>query len=163
MNSQSGLQWASSIISQLSSNVIQFEEVSGTLQNMHIAHIQFSSDEFQLAMRNIQVSWHPGELLQKRASIHQLSVESMVIHARPSTTQAPRRTLPDHLHIPLAVSIHALQVNSIQIITTGNENSKFIISDLALSLESDGHYHRLNNLNFHTPGGGFPHPGRTRW
>ena len=155
MNSQSGLQWAFSIISRLSSNVIQFEEVSGTLQNMHIAHIQFSSDEFQLAMRNIQVSWYPGELLQKRASIHQLSVESMVIHARPSTTQAPRRTLPDHLHIPLAVSIHALQVNSIQIITTGNENSKFIISDLALSLESDGHYHRLNNLNFHTPGGAF--------
>ncbi|SFE52902.1 translocation/assembly module TamB domain-containing protein [Nitrosomonas sp. Nm166] len=155
LNSQSGLQWAFSMINRLSSGVIQFEEVRGTLRNMHITNVHFSSDEFQLVMRNIHVSWHPGELLQERVNIHQLSVETMAIHTRPSTTPAPQRTLPDHLQIPLAISIHALQVNSIRLTSAENEDSEFIISDLALSLESDGHYHRLNNLNFHTPWGAF--------
>ena len=152
-NSQSGLQWTFSMINRLSSGEIQSEEVQGTLRNIYIANFHFSNDEFQLAMRNIHISWSPFELLLRQINIHDLSIETVFIDARASTTETPQRSLPDNLHIPFAVSIHAFQVDSIRITSAEDEHSEFIISDLTLSLQSDGRRHQLNKLDFHTPWG----------
>lgn len=154
-NSQSGLQWAFSTIHHLSSTAIQFKGIHGTLRNMQIDHIHFASDEFQLAMQNIRVIWNPNALFQKQIRINQIAIETMHIQVLPATTEASPVVLPENLTIPFSLSIQALTVGAIHQISAADENSDLIISNLALSLESDGHYHRLNNLDFHTPWGIF--------
>lgn len=159
LNSQSGLQWTFSTINRLSSNAIQFEGIHGTLQNMQIDHIHFSSDAFQLAMQNIRVTWNPSELFKKQIRINQISIEAMNIQILPSTTEASQAVLPENLTIPSSLSIQSLTVGSVHRISAADENSDLIISNLALSLDSNGPYHRLNNLDFHTPWGVFSTSG----
>nr|MBA3756604.1 hypothetical protein [Nitrosomonas sp.] len=154
-NSQSGLQWTFSVINRLSSDAIQFEGIHGTLRNMQIDHIHFASDELQFAMQNIRVIWNPNELFQKQIRINHISIEAMNIQVSPSTTEAPQAVLPENLTIPFALSIQSLTVGAIHQISTADENSDLIISNLSLSLDSNGHYHQLNNLDFHTPWGIF--------
>ncbi len=155
LNSQPALQGTLSLINRLSSGAIQFEGIQGTLQNLQIENIHFANDEFQLTLHNIHVTWRPNDLLQKQIKIDRLSVEAMNIRILPSTTAAPQRTLPQNLSLPFALSIHQIKVDSIHLISTTHENSDLIISDLTLSLDSNGHYHRLNNLDFRTPWGVF--------
>ncbi len=153
LNSPSGLQWTFSTINRLSSGTVKFEGIHGTLRNLQIDHIHFANDEFQLAMQNVHIAWNPRELFQKHIEIRQLSVKSIDISALSSAAEASQPVLPEHLTLPFALSIQALTINSIRVLSSTSKNSNFIISDLTLSLSSDGHYHRLNNLDFHTPWG----------
>ncbi len=155
LNSQSALQGTLSLINRLSSGAIQFEGIQGTLQNLQIESIHFANKELQLTLHNTHVTWSPNDLLQKQIKIDQLSVEAIDIRILPSPTAAPQRTLPQNLALPFALSIHQIKVDSIHLISTTHENSDLIISDLTLSLNSNGHYHRLNNLHFRTPWGVF--------
>ncbi len=153
--SQSGLQWTFSAINRLTTGTIQFTGIQGTLSDMKIKNIHFADNEFQLALQNIHITWDPSELFRKQIKIYQLSVEAIEIHVMPATAEASQSTPPRNLYSPIALLIQALTVDSIQFISATNENTDFIISELALSLDSDGHYHRLNNLSFRTPWGIF--------
>ena len=155
LNSQSALQGTLSAINQLSSGAIQFEGIRGTLRNIQINSIHFANEEFQLTLHNFHVTWNPNDLLQKQIRIDQLSIEAMDIRIHPSPTAAPQRILPENLSLPFALSIHQIKVDSIHLISTTHKSSDFIISDLTLSLDSSGHFHRLNNLYFRTPWGVF--------
>lgn len=155
LNSQSALQGTLSGIKRLSSGTIQFEGIQGTLQNLRIESIHFANEEFRLTLHNIHVAWNPNNLFQKQIKIDQLSVEAIDIRILPSLTAAPQRTLPENLSLPFALSIHQIKVDSVHLISTTHEDSDLIISDLTLSLDSNGHYHRLNNLGFRTPWGVF--------
>ncbi|MDO8894814.1 translocation/assembly module TamB domain-containing protein [Nitrosomonas sp.] len=155
LNSQSALQGTLSAINRLSSGAIQFEGIRGTLRNIQINSIHFANEEFQLTLHNTHVTWNPNDLLQKQIKIDQLSVEAMDIRILPSPTAAPQRTLPENLSLPFALSVHQIKVDSIYLISTTLESPDLIISDLTLSLDSNGHYHRLNNLDFRTPWGVF--------
>ena len=155
MNSQTGLQGTLSVINRLSSGTIQFEGIQGTLRNIQIKSIHFANEEFQLILHNTRVTWSPNDLLQKQIKIDQLSVEAIDIRILPSPTAAPQRALPQNLSLPFVLSIHQIKVDSIHLISTIHESSDLIISDLTLSVDSDGYYHRLNNLDFRTPWGVF--------
>ena len=155
LNSQSGLQGALSAINRLSSGAIQFEGIQGTLRNIQINSIHFANEEFQLTLHNTRVTWSPDDLLKKQIKIDLLSVGMMDIRIHPSPAAAPQPTLPEDLSLPFALSIHQIKVDSVHLISTAHEDSDLIISDLTLSLDSNGHYHRLNNLDFRTPWGVF--------
>lgn len=150
LNTSSGLQWAFSAINRLGAGAVQFEEIQGTLQDMRIANIRMVSDEYQVSLHNVHVSWRPSRLLRKSIEIDQISIAAIDIQQLPATTVSPPPTLPEHLAIPLAVSIHTFKVNVIQLISAENPHSALTISDLALSFASNGHDHRLNSLDFHT-------------
>jgi len=154
LNSQSALQGTLSGIKRLSSGAIQFEGIQGTLQNLRIESIHFANEEFQLTLHNIHVTWSLNDLFQKQIKIDQLSVEAIDIRILPSPTAAPQRTLPENLSLPFALSVYQIKVDSIYLISTTHESHDLIISDLTLSLDSNGYYHRLNNLDFRTPWGG---------
>ncbi|PXW83491.1 autotransporter secretion inner membrane protein TamB [Nitrosomonas sp. Nm84] len=149
-STSSGLQWTFSTINRLSAGAVQFEEIQGTLQNMRIANIRMVSDEYQVSLQNVHVSWRPGQLLRKWIEIDQITIEAVDIQQLLATTATPPPTLPEHLTIPLAVSIHLLKVNTIQVISAENQHSALTLSNLALSLASNGYDHRLNHLDFHT-------------
>ena len=151
LNSQSGLQGTLSAIDRLSSGAIQFEGIQGTLQNLQIESIHFTNEELQLTLHNTHVTWSPNDLLQKQIKIDQLSVEAIDIRILPSPTAAPQRTLPENLSLPFALSIHAIKVDSVHLISATHDSSDLIIADLTLSVDSNGHSHRLNNLDFRTP------------
>lgn len=155
LNSQSGLQGILSVINQLSVGTIQFEGIQGTLRNPQIESIHFANEEFQLTLKNTRVTWSPNDLLQKQIRIDQLSVEAIDIRILPSPTATPQHTLPENLSLPFALLIHQIKVDSVHLVSTTHENLDLIISDLTLSLDSNGHDHRLNNLDFRTPWGVF--------
>lgn len=150
LSTSSGLQWTFSTINRLSAGAVQFEEIQGTLQNMRIADIRIVSDEYRISLHNVHFSWRPSQLFRKSVEIDQISIAAIDIQQLPTNTIPPPPTLPEHLTIPLTVSIHAFKVNVIQLISAENQHSVLTISDLALSLASNGHDHRLNHLDFRT-------------
>ncbi|MER2514601.1 MAG: translocation/assembly module TamB domain-containing protein [Nitrosomonas ureae] len=151
MNSQSGLQWTFSVIHRLSSGAIHFVGVRGVLHDLRIENIHFAGDEFKLEVQNIRIIWNPGELFHKQIAIDQLTVETLRIHQLVSEKDTPRSTLPESLDLPLALSIHALTIDSMFLATAENKSAEPVITNLALALESDGHTHQLKFLNFYTP------------
>lgn len=153
LNSQSGLQWAFSAIQHLSSGTIQFTDVQGTLHDMRIENIHFISDEFQLTMQNVRIAWNPADLFQKQIRIDRLSAETVRIHQLPAAADTAPRTPPESLHIPLALMIHTLTIDSTQLIPAESDGTGLVIANLMLSLESDGQHHQLQSLNFQTPWG----------
>ncbi|WP_297324667.1 translocation/assembly module TamB domain-containing protein [Nitrosomonas sp.] len=150
LSTSSGLQWTFSTISRLSSDAIQFEGIHGTLQNMHIANIRMVSDEYQVLLHDVHVSWHPGQLFRKQVEIDQITIAAMDVQQLPTTSATLSPALPEHLIIPFSVSMHTLKVSVMRLISAENKHSTLTISDLALSLASNGHDHRLSNLDFHT-------------
>lgn len=153
VNSQSGLQWTFSVVHRLSSGAIHFAGVQGTLHDLRIENIHFSGDEFELEGQNIRIVWNPGKLFYKQIAIDQLIAETLRIHHLASAEDTPRGTLPESLNLPLALSIHALTIDSMYLTTAENKNAEPIITNLALALESDGHTHQLKSLNFYAPWG----------
>ncbi len=155
-NSTSGLQWTFSTINRLSSGIVQFEGVRGTLRNMHIATIHFIDDEIQAVLRNVQIAWNPSRLFEKQVAIQHVIVENLDIHLLPSTTETPPPPLPESLVIPFALSIDALRVTTLRIISLENgqnDNDALTISNFVLALDSSGDSHRLTSLDFSTQWG----------
>lgn len=150
LSTSSGLQWAFSTINRLSVGAVQFSGIQGTLQNMRIANIRMVSDEYQVSLYNLHVSWHPGQLFRKQVEIDQITIAAMDIQRLPATTATLPPTLPEHLTIPFAVSIHTLKVSAMRLVSAENQHAVLTLANFALSLTSNGHDHRFNNLGFHT-------------
>lgn len=151
VNSQSGVQWAFSVVHRLSSGTIHFAGVQGALHDLRIENIYFAGDEFEFEGQNIRIVWNLGKLFYKQIAIDQLTAETVKIHHLASAEDTPRGTLPESLNLPLALSIHALTIDSMYLMAAENKNAEPIITNLALALESDGHMHQLKSLNFYTP------------
>ncbi|PSJ16527.1 translocation/assembly module TamB domain-containing protein [Nitrosomonas supralitoralis] len=151
MNSQSGLQWAFSVIHRLSSGAIHFVGVRGTLHDMRIENAHFANNEFELVMQNIRIAWNPSDLFYKKLTVEELSTETLKIHQLTSGDDTTTSALPETLDLPFALSVRALIINSVHLTTADNGNVESIITNLSLTLESDGQTHQLRSLNFHTP------------
>ncbi len=153
LNSSSGLQWMLSSISRMSSGTIHFIGVQGTLHDLHIQSIRFSNEDFELTFDTISANWNPRELLHKQIHINHLSVTSLHIHKLSQTSEHSQPVLPDRLTLPFGFALDALNVASVQFTSGGSDNAEVIISNLALSLQSNGDRHQLTLLNGHTPWG----------
>ncbi len=153
LNSQPGLQWIFSGIQRLSSGAAQFTDVQGTLRDIRIGRIHFISDEFQLTLQNVRIAWNPAELLEKRLGIDRLSAATVQIRPLPAAADSAPRTPPESLHIPFALIIHTLTIDSMQLIPAESDGAGWVITNLMLSLASDGQHHQLHSLNFQTPWG----------
>ena len=155
-NSTSGLQWTFSIINRLSSGIVQFEGIQGTLRNMRISVIHFAGKEFQAVLHDTHIAWDPIRLVEKHIEIQHIVVDNLNIRLLPSTIETPPPALPESLTIPVAISIDAFKVTTVRIIPSRNgqdDNNALTISNFALSLDSNGDYHRLTGLDFSTEWG----------
>lgn len=153
LNSSSGLQWMLSTINRISSGAVQFVGIQGTLQNMHIQNIHFTNDDWQLTLHNVDATWNPSELFHEQIHVSHLSATSMHIQMHSPTSEHSQRALPNSLSLPFGLAIDALIVDSVQFTPAGSENAELFISNLTLSLHSNGHDHQLTRLNVHTPWG----------
>jgi translocation and assembly module TamB len=151
-NSPSALQWSFSAINRLGLG-LQFEGIRGTLQDMHIDSIHFANDELQCTLHNFRIAWDPGRLFHKHLAIQQITAEALDIRKLSSTAESPPATLPENLTLPFALSIGTLKTGTIRIIPAENDGTESTVTGLAVSFDSTGHYHRLNNLDFHTDWG----------
>ncbi|TXI17386.1 MAG: hypothetical protein E6Q62_09120 [Nitrosomonas sp.] len=155
-NSTSGLQLAFSAINRLSSGMVQFEGIQGTLRNMRISAIYFAGKEFQAVLHDTRIAWNPIRLLEKHIEIQHIVVDKLNICLLPSSAETQPSTLPENLTIPVAISIDAVKVTTMRIIPLEkgqNDNNALTISNFALSLNSNGDFHRLTGLDFSTQWG----------
>lgn len=152
-NSPAGLQLTLASISRLSSGAIEFDEAHGTLHDLSIGQIHIASDEHVLIVQAVRATWQPSELLQKKIHINHLSAASVHVQLLPSPPEQVRPTFPDSLRLPVDVALDMLKVNAIHFTSADADSTENIISDLALSLHSDGDRHQLTQLHALTPWG----------
>ncbi|UJP04756.1 MAG: translocation/assembly module TamB domain-containing protein [Nitrosomonas sp.] len=152
LHSQSGLQWTAAAVNRLSGDTIRLTGIRGTLRDMRIDALHVSTDELELSLQNINIAWNPAALLQRRMIVDRLSAAAVYIVQRPAETTTPRQP-PEHLQLPLALSVRSLTADSVYFHAPTQEDTAAAISSLVLILESDGRHHRLTQLSFDTPQG----------
>lgn len=149
-NTSSGLHWLLMHASRSSGESIRFSGVHGTLRSLHIERIDIDQQTFSGTLFDTRLTWQPQKLLSQQVSIDHISIAS--IQTKPSPPSPASSTMPDSLHWPVAVSIPSLYIGSIHRAASDNE-SPYSISQVELSLSSNGMQHQLNRLDFHTPWG----------
>ncbi|UJP02248.1 MAG: hypothetical protein LZF85_10770, partial [Nitrosomonas sp.] len=149
--SASGLQSTAAAVNRWSGGMVRLTGVHGTLQDLHVENIHFNNAELALTLENLHLHWNPGQLLQRRININRLVLESIRIDPHTIETAPAAPQPPDSLLLPFGLSIAELTAGSIHLNAATQENAAPVISNLALTLESDGKLHRLTQLNFATP------------
>ena len=151
--SPSGLHWIAAAANRWNGATIQLSGVHGTLHDLHIENIRFTSDELELTLRDLRLDWNPAQLLQQRVSINRLALTAIHIKQQAAETESPPRAPPESLHLPFGLTIAAMTVDSIYLDPAAqeNENAAPPISGLTLALNSDGRHHRLTQLDVTTP------------
>ncbi len=150
-NTSSGLHWLLMHASRSSGETIRFTGVHGTLRSLHIERIDIDQPVFSGTLLDARLTWQPQKLLSQQISIDHISIAA--IQTKPSPPSSAAFTMPDSLQWPVvAVSIPSLHVGSIHYAASDSESS-YTISQVELSLDSDGMQHRLNRMEFHTPWG----------
>jgi len=152
-NSSTGLQLMLASISRLSAGTIQFAGVHGTLHDLDIDHIQITSDEHVLTARHLRAEWHPDQLLQKQIHIHHLSAASVHIQLLASQPEQDPPHPPDTLNLPVSIALDTLKIDAIQFTPVGEEHPQDLMSELTLSVHSDGNHHQLTHFHALTPWG----------
>ncbi len=149
----SGLHWLLMQTSQFSGDTIRFSGIHGTLHSIHVERIDIDQQAFSGTLLDTRLTWQPQKLLSQQISIDHITIASIQTKPTPPTPPSPSPpTLPDNLQWPVAVSIPSLHIGSIHHAAPNND-SPYMISQVELSLSSDGLHHQLSRLDFHTPWG----------
>lgn len=151
LHSQSALHWIAAAVNRWNGDTIQLTGVHGTLQDLHIENIRFTSDELELTLHNLHLDWNPGQLLHRRISVNRLALSAIRIEQHAVETESSPRSPPESLQLPFGLTIAILTIDSIHFNSASQENAAPLISSLALTLDSDGQHHRLTQLDFTTP------------
>jgi translocation and assembly module TamB len=155
LNSTSGLQWFLSSITRISSGAIAFEGVQGKFSTMRINTLHFTNDDLQLVIHDLELNWHPNQLFTRKLLVNHISAQSIEFYSFSSEQQGTSPTLPENLHLPIAVAIHNLEVASLSFFSENVDAPDFVANDLAMQLESDGRHHQLINLEIDSKFGAF--------
>lgn len=149
--SASGLQSAAAAANRWGGGMIQLTGVHGTLQDLQVETIHFNNTELSLTLQNLHMRWNPAQLFHRQISIQQLALASIHIDQHTVETAPTTPQPPDSLLLPFGLSIAIMTVDAIHLNAVPQENAAPVITDLALTLESDGQHHQLKQLNFTTP------------
>jgi translocation and assembly module TamB len=142
--STSGLRLSGSALSHLSGGNLSFEGLDGKLSETISAHtVRFARDDLLVVARGVQVRWQPGALMSGLLEITALTVADMEIVSLPSSEP---ESLPENLELPLAVSVHKLDIGALRVLPEKSAKPDFSAAELTAKFESDGHEHRLADL-----------------
>lgn len=142
-----GLQWLLATTSSISLGNYKFAGVSGTFSTIKIQSINITSGDKQFKLTEFAFDWQPGALFSKKLLVKQLSAREVEILTPPSSDPS---SLPEHLNLPLSISIQKIEVDSLSFFSKTTKKADFTISKLKAALESDGQQHHLPHLSFNS-------------
>ena len=147
-SSNSGLRFLLSIVSRVSGDSILFEHVNGTLRALSVQKMSYSSDDLRVNINGIELQWQPQLLFSRQLSIDTLTAKTIEIQSSPATesTEEPF-TLPESLQLPLSLSLHKLEIGTLQMLTIGQETPDLTVTNITTQLQSDAHRHLLQQIS----------------
>jgi translocation and assembly module TamB len=126
--STSGLRLSGSALSHLSGGNLSFEGLDGKLSETISAHtVRFARDDLLVVARGVQVRWQPGALMSGLLEITALTVADMEIVSLPSSEP---ESLPENLELPLAVSVHKLDIGALRVLPEKSAKPDFSAAEL---------------------------------
>lgn len=137
----------------LSGGQIQMEVAAGRLLGpLRVKVFDFASPTLRIAVRDLDLAWTPGALLQRRVEIASLTASSIEIATKPSgePLQAPAS-----LKLPAAISVGRLAIGDLLVarIEADGEAPLTRLTGIAGTLDSDGRQHHLDALQLESPFG----------
>lgn len=123
----------------LASDQLQFEAVDGSLLGpLQVGRLRWqSADGSEGELDELQLDWSPVRLLA--GELHITSVSAKQLRLQPAA-DAPPSTAPTALPLPLALRIDQLLLGGL------DYAGQHWLDELTASLRSDGHHHRLEQL-----------------
>ncbi|MDH5552754.1 MAG: hypothetical protein OEX82_05420, partial [Nitrosomonas sp.] len=147
-----GLQWFLSTTSSISSGDYKFSGVSGTFSAIKIQSIHITNEDKHFKLTEFAFDWQPSALFSKQLIVKQLSAREVEILTPPS---AEPLSLPEHIRLPLSISIKNIEIDSLSLFSNKEEKADFSASNLKAALESDGQQHHLPHLSLNSEFGSF--------
>ena len=146
--STSGLRWLGSTASHLSGGDLVFEGLEGKLSETVSVHtVRFARGDLLVVARDVQLHWKPAALMAGLLEITALTVADMEIVSPPSSEPA---SLPENLELPLAVSLHRLDVGALRVLSEEGAKPDFSAEDFSAEFASDGRRHRVAELRMNS-------------
>ncbi|MEO6563982.1 MAG: hypothetical protein ABIN99_13220, partial [Nitrosospira sp.] len=146
--STSGLRWLGSTASHLSGGDLVFEGLEGKLSETVSVHtVRFARGDLLVVARDVQLHWKPAALMAGLLEITALTVADMEIVSPPSSEPA---SLPENLELPLAVSLHRLDVGALRVLSEEGAQPDFSAEDFSAEFASDGRRHRVAELRMNS-------------
>ncbi|WP_273703003.1 hypothetical protein, partial [Candidatus Accumulibacter vicinus] len=146
LGSAGGMRAICRMIEGLAAGQLTLTEPAGTLRGpFSLQSLRWRDETLDLQVQDLQVDWHPVELLRGRLAVGSLKVASLrVAHA--GSSEATR--LPDNLAWPLSVEVGQLSVGRIEVGEYAHPDGKAVTVAEAVEapLSSDGLLHRLPHL-----------------
>ena len=142
LGSESGLRIFCRLIETLAADQLTLAEPAGTLRGtLSLQSLRWRDEKLDIQMQDLQVDWHPAELLRGRLAVGLLQVTSLRV-ANVSSSEAMR--LPDKLTLPLAVEVEQLSIGRIEVGEYSHPDGKAttIAEAVEAQLSSDGLLHR---------------------
>ena len=142
--STSGLRWLGSTASHLSGGDLVFEGLEGKLSDTVSVHtLRFARGDLRVVARDVELHWQPAALMAGRLEITALTIADMEIVSPSSSEPA---SLPENLALPLAMSVHRLDVGALRVLPDEGAKPDFSAADFTAEFASDGRRHRLAGL-----------------
>ncbi|NMG77415.1 DUF490 domain-containing protein, partial [Aromatoleum diolicum] len=155
---EAGLRTAASLAGLLSGGRVVLEAPAGRLAGpLQIAGLRIDLPDLRVRVQGMALTWHPEALLDGRLNIAELSADRIDLSSRPDDAPAPP-VVPDSLAVPLSLALQSLRVGHFSVREWTPEpdaeaQSRFELSELSASLDSDGRRHRIAALDVVLPFG----------
>ncbi len=145
VGSETGFRVLCRMLEQSSGGRLQIDDAGGRLfGDWRAGSLRWrdSIDEFnEIELRQLAVSWSPGELLRGRLALARVDAASLRLD---SAADSPAATLPDSLQLPLSLSVAQLRLGSL---SYGKSGSAVTLAEhIDAVLASDGSSYRLERL-----------------
>lgn len=114
-NTQSGARFALSSLNGMSAGTNKMEGIHGRLAGpIVVDHVSFENDQQKIVLTNVQLDWHPMDLLYASLHATSLRVGRMTISRKIQQKSTPSR-MPDNIALPLALQIDHAQIDASEI------------------------------------------------
>ncbi len=145
--SAGGLLVGAALLERASNGAIRIEGVRGRLIGpLEAARLEIADGERggRLVVEELSLAWNPSALIDGLLEIHNL--RATIVRLPPSSGETP--TLPVDLRLPVAVRIHAIDIDAIHATGSGSgsSNDPALLGALHAAFVSDGVNHELKSL-----------------
>jgi translocation and assembly module TamB len=136
LNTSSGARTALSAIASLTGGSVQAEGVSGRLSDrVQMDRLVIDNPGQTITLSDVNMLWHPSELLQRRLHVEQLQVENLTVLQKEQEEDEPPK-LPDNISAPLQLQIDNAEIGSGQV--KNGDITLVELDDVAFNLQFDG-------------------------
>lgn len=147
-----GLQAAVTLAERLGAGRLSVQGAQGSLYGpLQIAELRYTSPELDLELTELALDWKPQALWRGELRVSTLGLTSLRVRQTPGDgTAAAAPDLPQHLSLPLHVSLQQLQIGRVEL-QRGEQT--MVMRDLSLALTHTADAYRLQLQRLDTPWG----------